>query len=160
MYLMSFLKIPKGVLKKLDYYRSRFFWQSDGHKKKYRLTKWSILSMPKSVGGLGIINLETQNNCLLSKWLFKFLNEEGLWQDILRKKYCNNKSISQVGKRKGDSQFWTSLMEVKDQFLARGRFVVHSGHQTCFWEDLWVGDEPLMKKFPALYNLVRRKKPQ
>jgi hypothetical protein len=30
MFMMSF-KIPKGVLEKLDYYRSRFFWQCDEH---------------------------------------------------------------------------------------------------------------------------------
>ena len=96
MYLMSFFKLPKGVLKKLDYYRSRFFfWQCDGHKKKYRLTKWSILSTPKkSIGGLGILDLGVQNRCLLSKWLFKLLNEKGLWQDILKKKYLQNKTLS------------------------------------------------------------------
>jgi hypothetical protein len=26
MYMMSFFGIPRGVLKKLDYFRSRFFW--------------------------------------------------------------------------------------------------------------------------------------
>jgi hypothetical protein len=39
MFMLSFLEIPKGVRKRLDFFRSRFFWQSDGHKKKYRLTK-------------------------------------------------------------------------------------------------------------------------
>jgi hypothetical protein len=33
MFMLSFFEIPKGVLKKLDYFRSRFFWQSDEHKK-------------------------------------------------------------------------------------------------------------------------------
>jgi hypothetical protein len=28
-YMMSFFAIPRGVLKKLDFFRSRFFWQSD-----------------------------------------------------------------------------------------------------------------------------------
>jgi hypothetical protein len=37
MYMMSFFAIPKGVLKRLDYYRSRFFWQCEEHGKKYRL---------------------------------------------------------------------------------------------------------------------------
>jgi hypothetical protein len=50
MYMMSFFRIPKGVLEKLDYYRSRFFWQCDDHKKKYRLAKWSIIHKPRSVG--------------------------------------------------------------------------------------------------------------
>ena len=47
MFMLSFFEVPKGVLEKLDYYRSRFFWQSDEHKKKYRLVKWSILCQPK-----------------------------------------------------------------------------------------------------------------
>jgi hypothetical protein len=59
MFMLSFFRIPKGVLEKLDYYRSIFFWQCDEHKKKYRLAKWSILCKPKSVGGMGIIDLDT-----------------------------------------------------------------------------------------------------
>jgi hypothetical protein len=40
MYMMSFFSMPKGVLKKLDYFHSRFFWQGE-EEKKYRLGKWS-----------------------------------------------------------------------------------------------------------------------
>jgi hypothetical protein len=51
MFMLSFLEIPKGVLKRLDFYRSRFFWQSDQSKRKYRLTKWNIICRPKDQGG-------------------------------------------------------------------------------------------------------------
>jgi hypothetical protein len=86
MYMMSFFRIPKGVLEKLDYYISGFFWQCDEHKKKYRLAKWSILHKPRSAGGMGIIDLDIQNKCLLSKWVFKLLNKDGIWQQMLRRK--------------------------------------------------------------------------
>jgi hypothetical protein len=33
MFMLSFFEVPRGVLERLDYYRFRFFWQSDGHKK-------------------------------------------------------------------------------------------------------------------------------
>jgi hypothetical protein len=33
--MISFFLLPKGVLHKRDYYRSRFFWQGDSEKKKY-----------------------------------------------------------------------------------------------------------------------------
>lgn len=33
LYMMSFFAIPRGILTKLDYFRSRFYWQSDGKKK-------------------------------------------------------------------------------------------------------------------------------
>jgi hypothetical protein len=32
MFMLSFFEIPKGVMRRLDYFRSRFFWQSDRHK--------------------------------------------------------------------------------------------------------------------------------
>jgi hypothetical protein len=78
--MMSFFEIPKGVRKKLDYFRSRFFWQSDEHKRKYRLAKWDIMWQPKEQGGLGIHNLELKNIALLSKWLYRMLTTEGTWQ--------------------------------------------------------------------------------
>jgi hypothetical protein len=66
MFMLSFLEIQKGVCKRLDFFRLKFFWQSDGHKRKYRLTKWNIIRRPKDQGGLGIEVLEIKNKCLLS----------------------------------------------------------------------------------------------
>ena len=80
MYMLSFFEIPREVLEKLEYLRSRFFWQSDEEKKKYRLAKWSIICQPKDIGGLGVQNIDIQNRCLLSKWLFKLIHEDGMWQ--------------------------------------------------------------------------------
>ena len=56
---------------------------------------------PKEQGGLGIMDLETQNKCLLSKWLFKLINEEGIWQQMLRNKYLANKTITRGEKTWG-----------------------------------------------------------
>ena len=60
-------------------------------------------------------------------------------QELLKKKYMKNKTLSQVAKQPGDSHFWSGLMEVKDHFFPRGKFVVNNGRQIRFWEDLWVG---------------------
>jgi hypothetical protein len=48
-------------------------------------------------------------------------------------------------------------MDVKSKFFEKGRFMVQDGTQTRFWEDLWVGNESLMKSFPSLYNIARKK---
>ena len=79
MYMMSFFEIPKGVRKKLDYFRSLFFWQCDEQKRKYRLAKWNILCQLKDQGGLGIQNVELKNIALLSKWLYRLLTTDGTW---------------------------------------------------------------------------------
>jgi hypothetical protein len=79
MFRLSLLEIPIGVRKRLDFFRLSFFWQSDGQIRKYRLTKWNFICRPKDQGGLGVEVLDIKNKCLLSKWLFKLLNEEGAW---------------------------------------------------------------------------------
>jgi hypothetical protein len=56
--MMSIFEILKGVIKKLDYYRSWFYWQGDIDKKKYCLAKWDIMCQPKDQCGLGIIDLK------------------------------------------------------------------------------------------------------
>ena len=38
MFMMSFFEILKGVLKKLNHYRSRFFWEDGSDKKKIPLS--------------------------------------------------------------------------------------------------------------------------
>jgi hypothetical protein len=34
MFMLSLLEIPKGVQKKVEFYRSRFFWESDEKKRE------------------------------------------------------------------------------------------------------------------------------
>jgi hypothetical protein len=48
-------------------------------------------------------------------------------------------------------------MNMKDQFLNYESFKVGNGSQIRFWEDRWLGDQPLKIKFPALFNIVRKK---
>jgi hypothetical protein len=97
MFMMSFFEVPRGVLERLDYFLSRFFWHGENHKKKYMLARWNILCQPKDQGGgLGIKNLDLQNKCLLSNWLFKLVDEDGLWQSMLRNKYLKRHTLSKV----------------------------------------------------------------
>ena len=127
MFMMSFFEIPRGVLKKLDYFRSRFFWQSDEHKKNYRLTKWEVVCTPKDQGGLEVLNLDVHNKCLLSKWLFKLLNRDGVWQQLLKSKYLRDKTLTRVQYMPEESQFWAGLIKVKDEFLSMSRFDLGDG---------------------------------
>jgi hypothetical protein len=71
-HMLSFFLLPKGVINKLEYYRSRFFWQGASDKKKYRLAKWNVVYCPKDKGGLGIHDLEVKNSALMGKFLFKY----------------------------------------------------------------------------------------
>jgi hypothetical protein len=106
---------------------------------------------------LGIQNIDVQNRCLLSKWLFKLINENGLWHNILRHKYLRNQTIGHVQRKSGDSHFWSGLMKVKESFLSLGHFTLNNGDNIRFWEDKWLGTTTLQYQFPELYSIVHRK---
>jgi hypothetical protein len=44
-----------------------------------------VITKPKEKGGLGVKDLRKMNISLLCKWWWKVENEEGLWQEIVRK---------------------------------------------------------------------------
>ncbi|WVZ54040.1 hypothetical protein U9M48_004908 [Paspalum notatum var. saurae] len=157
MFMISFFEVPRGILKKIDYFRSKFFWQNDSHKKKYRLVKWLLICLPNDEGGLGVQSLEIQNKCLLSNWLFKLCNEAGMWQELTKNKYLNGKPLAQVENKLGDSHFWRSPMKVKDHFLNFVRFKLLSGNQIRFWEDKWLGNHAFKHVYPNLFNIVSKK---
>lgn len=108
--MMSFFPVPKGVLKKHDYFQSHFYWQSDENK-KYGLSKWNILYQPKDQGVLGIMDLKLKNNALLRKWLFKLLIAKGMWQQLLTNKYFSSKPLVQVECKLEDSPFFIRANE-------------------------------------------------
>jgi hypothetical protein len=56
--MLCIREIRKGVRKRVDFFRSILFWQSDENKKKYRSTKWSIVYRPQDQADLGIEVLE------------------------------------------------------------------------------------------------------
>ena len=106
---------------------------------------------------MGIEVLDIKNKCLLSKWLFKLLNEEGVWQELMSNKYLRGKTLAQVQPKPTDSPFWRGIMSVRQGFFDRGSFAVGNGQGTRFWEDAWIGDTPLSRQYPTLYNIVRRR---
>ncbi|WVZ90646.1 hypothetical protein U9M48_036930, partial [Paspalum notatum var. saurae] len=114
-----------------------------------------LSSLP--IRGLGIIDLEVHNKCLLSKWVFKLANEDGIWQNLLRNKYLKSKPFGGGIKRPGVSHFWAGLMEVKQEFLSLGSFSIGDGTQVRFWEDTWCGNRTFKSLYPSLFNILRKK---
>ena len=55
--------------------------------KKHHLVKWEAIIITKKEGGLGIKNLKAQNKSLLLKWLWRLVDEQGLWKEIIIARY-------------------------------------------------------------------------
>lgn len=72
--IMRCLLLYKGIIEQIDKYRRHFVWSKDLEKKNPPLVAWDLICRPKDRGGLGILNLSIQNNCLLLKMVHKFIN--------------------------------------------------------------------------------------
>jgi hypothetical protein len=83
-YMMSFYRLPVGVRKRCDIFRSRLLWQEEQGIRKYNLVNWETVCSLKDLGGLGVLNLELMDISLLCKWLWKLENEEGMWQTLVK----------------------------------------------------------------------------
>ncbi|WVZ60403.1 hypothetical protein U9M48_010430 [Paspalum notatum var. saurae] len=156
-YHMSMYLFHKTVIERIDRCRRKFLWQGGSGKKKYHLIKWNEVCKDKAQGGLGIKNLENLNISLLCKWWWKFENEEGLWQNIVRKKYKVNNDISMVKHKMGDFPIWSDLIKIIDLYK-RGRVVkTMNGDKTKFWHDCWLREKPLKDLYPVLYAICEEK---
>uniref|UniRef100_A0A0A9G5B0 Reverse transcriptase zinc-binding domain-containing protein n=1 Tax=Arundo donax TaxID=35708 RepID=A0A0A9G5B0_ARUDO len=151
-YRMSMFLLPKTTMESMDKTRRRFFWTGGGTKRKYHLVKWDRICRPKKKGGLGISSLRKMNISLLCKWWWHIEKRDGLWQEIVRRKYLSKFSITQVKHRLDDSPCWSDLLKVKNFYLSNRKKIVHNGENTFFWEDSWILEKPLIFLYPFLYS--------
>jgi len=119
--------------------------------------RWSIINKSKKFGGLGIKDIRTMNLSLLCKWWWKAEFEEGLWQDIVRKKYLQGSLVGSVNHRLDDSHVWTDLLKVKHIYLEGRVMKTGQGKHTSFWFDKWLTDKPLCLMYPVLFYLCQEK---
>jgi hypothetical protein len=152
-YAMSMYLLPKTVVKKIDIVRKRFFWQGGANKRKYHLVKWAVITKSKKKGGLGVKNLRKMNISLLCKWWWKLENEEGLWQDIVRKKYKVRGGIVNLRNKPSNSPVWNDLIKIKGVYLAGRIMKIGDGRDIDFWRDPWYGRVNLIEKFRDLYDI-------
>jgi hypothetical protein len=66
---MGFYLLPLGIHSMMDSVRAKFFWRRAGGEFKYHMIKWPALCRPKEFGGLGILNSQIFNECLMTKWI-------------------------------------------------------------------------------------------
>ncbi|XP_049352129.1 uncharacterized protein LOC125816557 [Solanum verrucosum] len=87
-YVMSLFPLPAKVLEKLDKLRRDFLWFGNKERKGYYLVNWETMQLPKLSSGLGVRNLRIHNECLLTKWLWRYVQEEhALWREVIHHKY-------------------------------------------------------------------------
>ncbi|XP_020168394.1 uncharacterized protein [Aegilops tauschii subsp. strangulata] len=127
---------------------------SDDGVKNNSLAAWELVCRPKRCGGLGVIDIKTQNVALLLKHLFKFCNHEDVpWVELIWSAYYRNKiphATDVVG-----SFWWKDVMQLIGVFRGITRVIPGDGSSSLFWKDVWLegdDDAPIMEVYPRAFS--------
>lgn len=91
-FYMCSLQISPGVIEQIDKYRKACLWSAgDINIKGKCLAAWDLACKTKEEGGLGIIDLKSQNTALLLKYMDKFYNHANIpWVQLTWDKLYKN----------------------------------------------------------------------
>ena len=155
---MCSLKIPIAVLDFIDRARKHCLWRgSDVNAKIKSLVAWPKVAKPKDKGGLGVIDLRTQNEALLLNHLDKLYNKKDIpWVNMI---WNSCYSQGQIPHATGDrgSFWWRDLLHLSDKFRGVASCSVGNCTYVFFCLDVWNGHY-LQQKFPRLFNFSKNQK--
>ena len=160
-HLCTFL-MHDPVIEQIDKYRWHCLWRgANANAKNVSKAAWPVICTTKEQGGLGVLNLSTQNEALLLKNFHKFFNKENIpWVKLIWEMYYANGRLPQ-NKRKG-SFWWRDLLKLLNKFKGMASCQINDGSSCFLWEDIWNGhnlklDCPQLFSFAKNTNLTLRK---
>ncbi|XP_019418431.1 PREDICTED: uncharacterized protein LOC109329217 [Lupinus angustifolius] len=124
----------------------------------YMLSLFKAPKKPKKFGGLGIKDLSQFNDALLGKWKWRILvDSDALWVKVIDSKYGTNGVFNSSPSA---SRWWRDLVKIgtnddgPDWMEANLWKEIGDGFHTCFWKDIWFGNQTLKDIFPRLFLLA------
>ena len=117
------------------------------------MVAWTTVRRPKNQGGLGVLNINIQNNALLLKNLHKFFNTLNIpWVNLIWDTYYNNGQVP--GHNLVGSFWWKANLNLLDHYKSMARCVICDGKSALSWTDLW--DKQCMSTtFPHLLSFSK-----
>ncbi|MCH82551.1 putative ribonuclease H protein [Trifolium medium] len=120
-------KIPKSCLDDIQRIQRNFIWGDTEHKRRFHAIGWDKVTVPKSLGGLGVRKLDIMNQACLLKlnWKLQEDNNE-YWCTVLRGKYGERRMCGNAEAKGSNSALWKALVVLKPMM-----------DKFSFW---WIGD--------------------
>jgi hypothetical protein len=113
-----------------------------------------MVTRAKEDGGLGILDLKTQNEALLLKHLHKIFNRADIpWVHLVWEKHYSNGKLPSHTKK--GSFWWRDILKLLDKFKGLASVQASDGASCLFWDDCWVG-QPLKLSFPELFSFAKK----
>jgi hypothetical protein len=152
-YTMCSVMVPIAVIEYFERAQRHCMWRnSDSNAKSKPLVAWKKCSMPKRKGGLGVINLRSQNTVLPMKHLDKFYNRRDIpWVNLIWDTYYQNGEVSHATKDKG-SFWWKDVLKLCEVFRGIATCKVGNGTTILFWSNI------IREQIPTVILLCKKQK--
>jgi hypothetical protein len=153
---MGCFDVPITIKDQVVKYMRHCLWRKkngDVQARGSALISWKKITRPKNQGGLGVLDLDTQNRALLLKNLDKFYNNHDIpWVKLVKGAYYNNGTLP--GGSVEGSFWWKTHLKLVDTFKGLAKCNLGNGKSSLFWQDNW-DDNCLMQSMPHLITYAR-----
>jgi hypothetical protein len=155
-YLMSCFKLPQWVIDELERLLRAFFWKGKNSVNGSDcLVAWDYVCRSYEEGGLGIKNLRIQNDCLLTKFVHRFLTQPNSpWARWVVATHLQGKDFGD--RPTTQTRVWKQMWGLIDTYRNATCVQLGDGITTSLWKDKWTSDGPLCFQFPALFSHTSR----
>lgn len=135
--LMAF-KLDSWAIKQMDKLRRNFLWRSRPNSNKgMPLVNWSTVCRPKSLGGLGILDIRRFSRALRLRWKWYDWTDKGRpWAGS--ELPCDKEDLA--------------------LFHASTLVTIGNGLTASFWHDRWLDGQAPRHLAPDIFRLCSRKK--
>ena len=117
---LSIFPIPKSVLSKIISCCRNFLWSGDIKKSHSALVAWKDICLPKTEGGLGILDLKTINSSFLVKELWDVHRKaDSLWIKWISHYYLGNGSVWEGIANRTASPMWKAIISAKNMLIEK-----------------------------------------
>ena len=127
-YTMQSLWLPETVCANIDKLSRGFIWGKKDDSRGIHLVKWSIMTMPKKWGGLGIKDSKQTNVALHRKVAWNILNQPAwLSSKVLIENYLGRYSIFLTSPKRNCSYVWQGILKVVGRLRDGFKFRMGTG---------------------------------
>lgn len=130
----------------------------DINRKGTCLAAWETACKSKDEGGLGIIDIKTQNNALLLKFLDKFYRKSDIpWVQVTWSKIYDSHQTPPHLRSPVGLFWWKDIIKLFNLFQQVAVYKPNMGDTFALWSEAWLGHDQILKDmYPELFSFCRK----